>query len=633
MTRALKVSGGGYGRAGGGVGQRRYDKETPVQHGSGCGASVTRLLMALTTTGVLLHVTSGIAVTARCCAATRSAPSLQETAPGGVQAPQESDAALELDRESRRQVQQRLREAGFDPGPADGQLGPRTRDAIRRWQESAGVPATGYLDSAGVEMLLGATDEPAAGPSAVSEGATDSASLAAEQSASPIPAAVVPDEVDVASERDPVSAQPPPTARPPGPFQLPPEILVDRHLVRVERLLAAGNHAEAHAVMQQIVALQEEHAVTLPDDFAFRSAQVAFGAGLTETAIGSLNEYLLTVGREGALYREALELLDSAEERLRREEAERRRADARRRRQQEVDTFIQRQREAATLAVPRDSLQSGGLAPELVRMATGRFQYGRRLRTRRPVWVSIESPFAISKYEVSRGDFARFAETTGYRTEAERSEDDSTCEYPVGLERDRPGRTWRRPGFTQTDAHPVVCVTIRDAMAYAQWLSQETGHRYRLPSAAEWQYAARAGSEEAMLYIRRTDRNYCGRGNLGEYPRSAGISCTDGIERTEAVGRFPPNGVGLHDMIGNVTEWILACAHDVPNSDNLVAPRPDGAQEDPRTCEHHLAYGPGFRHGADAGYATLSGSGLWPTHSTRGFRVLREPDEDHASSL
>ena len=601
-----------------------------MQHGSGCGASVTRLLMALTTTGVLLHVTSGIAVTARCCAATRSAPCFQETAPRGVQAPQESDAALELDRESRRQVQQRLREAGFDPGPADGLLGPRTRDAIRRWQESAGLPATGYLDSATAEALLGTADEPGAGPSAVSEGATDSASLAAEQSASPIPAAVVPDEVDVASERDPVSAQPPPAARPPGPFQLPPEILVDRHLVRVERLLAAGNHPEAHAVMQQIVALQEEHAVTLPDDFAFRSAQVAFGAGLTETAIGSLNEYLLTVGREGALYREALELLDSAEERLRREEAERRSADARRRRQQEVDTFIQRQREAATLAVPRDSLQSGGLAPELVRMATGRFQYGRRLRTRRPVWVSIESPFAISKYEVTRGDFARFAETTGYRTEAERSENDSTCANPIGYGRERPRRTWRRPGFAQTDTHPVVCVTIRDAMMYAEWLSQETGHTYRLPSAAEWQYAARAGSEEAMLYVRRTDRNNCRLGNLGEYPRSAGISCTDGIEGTAAVGRFPPNAVGLHDMIGNVTEWILACGHLVPNSDNSVAPRPDGAQEDPRTCEH-LAYGPGFRHGAGLGYATLSGSGIWPTHFTMGFRVLRELGEDGAS--
>ena len=604
-----------------------------MQHGSGGGAPVLRFMMALATTGVLVNGTSGLAFTAGCCPATGSSPSFRETAPRGVQVPQDSEAALELDRESRREVQQRLRDEGFDPGPADGLLGPRTREAIRRWQESAGVPATGYLDSAGVEMLLGATDEPAAGPSAASDGATDSASLAADQSPSPIPADVVPDEVDVASEPDPDSAAPPPAARASGPLQLPPEILVDRHLVRAERLLGAGNHAEAHAVMQEIVALQEEHAVALPDDFAFRSAQVAFGAGLTETAIGSLNEYLLTAGREGAFYREALELLDSAEERLRREEADRRRADARRRVQQEVDTFVERQREAAALPVLRDSLRSGGLAPGLVRMVTGRFQYFRHVYTRQPVWVSIESPFAISKYEVTRGEFARFVETTRHRTEAERSEENTTCGMPIGgYGRDRPPRTWRRPGFAQTDAHPVVCVTIRDAMAYAEWLSQETGHTYRLPSAAEWQYAARAGSEEAMLYLGREDANNCGLANLGEYPRSAGIRCTDGIEETAAVGRFPPNGVGLHDMIGNVEEWVLACAHRVPNSDSSLAPRPDGAQEDPRTCEHHLAYGPGFRHGADAGYATLTGgSESRPTGSTRGFRVLRELDEDGAS--
>ena len=96
-----------------------------------------------------------------------------------------------------------------------------------------------------------------------------------------------------------------------------------------------------------------------------------------------------------------------------------------------------------------------------------------------------------------RDEFARFAERSRYRTEAERSQDDSGCDVMWN----RPLNTWRQPGFSQTDTHPVVCVTIRDAMAYAEWLSQETGHTYRLPSAAQWQYAARAGSEEAMLHI------------------------------------------------------------------------------------------------------------------------------------
>ena len=75
-----------------------------------------------------------------------------------------------------------------------------------------------------------------------------------------------------------------------------PAILLDRQLVRVERLFVEDNHAAAQAVMEEILTLHEEHAVTLPADFLFRQAQVAFGAGLTDTAIAALNEDLLAAG-------------------------------------------------------------------------------------------------------------------------------------------------------------------------------------------------------------------------------------------------------------------------------------------------------------------------------------------------
>ena len=112
--------------------------------------------------------------------------------------------------------------------------------------------------------------------------------------------------------------------------QLPPEIMVDRHLVRVDRLLVTGDPGAALEAMNEILVLQEEHDLELGNDFPFRYARVAFAAGRTETAIASLNEYLMAAGRQGEFYREALQLLDSAEVRLAREEAEQRRADVER---------------------------------------------------------------------------------------------------------------------------------------------------------------------------------------------------------------------------------------------------------------------------------------------------------------
>lgn len=98
--------------------------------------------------------------------------------------------------------------------------------------------------------------------------------------------------------------------------QLPPEIMVDRHLVRAERLLADNEPAAALEAMNEVLALQQEHDLELGNGFHFQYARVAFAARRTETAIASLNEYLIAAGRDGEFYREALELIDAAEVRL-----------------------------------------------------------------------------------------------------------------------------------------------------------------------------------------------------------------------------------------------------------------------------------------------------------------------------
>ena len=127
-----------------------------------------------------------------------------------------------------------------------------------------------------------------------------------------------------------------PATRPGGNAgQLPPEILVDRHLVRVERLLSQGDHGAAYAVMVEVVDLQEEHELQLPPEFHFQQAQVAMGVDRPEVAIASLNDYLLAAGRDGRFYRDALRLLDAAEEEVRRLEAERQRVEVARQQAEE----------------------------------------------------------------------------------------------------------------------------------------------------------------------------------------------------------------------------------------------------------------------------------------------------------
>ena len=105
------------------------------------------------------------------------------------------------------------------------------------------------------------------------------------------------------------------------------------------------------------------------------------------------------------------------------------------------------------------------------------------------------------------------------------------------------GSDWRRPGFEQTDRDPVVNVSVIDAEAYVGWLSDKTGKAYRLPSEAEWEYAARAGTTTARFWGDGWD----------EAPAYLNDSDPVGRRRSAA---FKPNGFGLCDMLGNVWEWI-----------------------------------------------------------------------------
>ncbi len=167
--------------------------------------------------------------------------------------------------------------------------------------------------------------------------------------------------------------------------------------------------------------------------------------------------------------------------------------------------------------------------------------------------VEIAQPFAVGKYEVTRGEFSRFVSATGHAT-------GNSCRiYESGRWRERSGRNWRSPGFSQSEQDPVVCVSWEDAQAYVGWLSRKTAKSYRLLTESEWEYAARAGTTTPFHFggtISTDQANYNGNYTYGRGRK--------GVWRKETVevGMFPANAFGLHDMHGNVWEWVEDCWHD-----------------------------------------------------------------------
>jgi formylglycine-generating enzyme required for sulfatase activity len=224
-----------------------------------------------------------------------------------------------------------------------------------------------------------------------------------------------------------------------------------------------------------------------------------------------------------------------------------------------VQALQQQTAQALGLSVGfRDELEGGGQGPIMVVVPAGRFLMGspeselERQDNERQHKVQV-ALFALGKYAVTVGQFKRFVEAIGYRTEAEKG---GGIYYWTRNEwKQDPDKNWRTPGFPQTDNHPVVGVSCNDAMAYGHWLSGQTGQQYRLPTEAEWEYACRAGTATPFYFgetISTDQANYNGRYIYGNGHK--------GIDRqkTVEVGQFPANAWGLHDMHGNVWEWTCS---------------------------------------------------------------------------
>jgi formylglycine-generating enzyme required for sulfatase activity len=207
--------------------------------------------------------------------------------------------------------------------------------------------------------------------------------------------------------------------------------------------------------------------------------------------------------------------------------------------------------------------------PEMIEIAEGKFMMGspatddeRSIFAREePLHTVSIHPFALGRFEVTRGQFQAYVKESGIQL-------NPGCFTWRGNDWGENTRgSWMSPGFEQSTNHPVVCVSWQDADGYVKWLSQKTKQAYRLPSEAEWEYAVRAGTETRRFWGNNPDLA-CGFENVADQMAKARFGwptahrCRDGYLYTAPVGTFRPNTFGVHDLLGNVSEWIQDCYHE-----------------------------------------------------------------------
>jgi formylglycine-generating enzyme required for sulfatase activity len=242
----------------------------------------------------------------------------------------------------------------------------------------------------------------------------------------------------------------------------------------------------------------------------------------------------------------------------------------------------------------QDTLKSGGVAPKLVVIHTGSGVIGggnfRSFQNEEPVHtVVINKKYAMSVSEITFDEF------------------DAYCQ---AVKVECPGdNNWGR------GRHPVINVTWDEAVAYTKWLSAETGRNYRLPSEAEWEYAARAGKNTKFWWGNEYQQgvDHCDR-DLANCPNGTDLGTP--IQ----VGSFKANPFGLFDVTSNVSEWVADCA----NPNHINAPN-DGSVRIDGDCDYRMVKGSNWKNPQP--YVHLSKRmDVERDYKSRqiGFRVVRE---------
>lgn len=249
------------------------------------------------------------------------------------------------------------------------------------------------------------------------------------------------------------------------------------------------------------------------------------------------------------------------------------------------------------------------------------------------VEITISRPFAIAQTETTVEQWSRFVSATHRPIPESCADYDPEHDSWAGT----PGKkvNWQSPGFAQTANHPVACISFQDAVDYAAWLAKTTGHKYRLPSEAEWEYVARAGTGTVRPWG-NSAASICSRARIMTSGTYAAINhskgwtrellCADDSRYTVPVASYQENPWHVYDMLGNVWEWVIDCAAP----DHWRLPRDGSAQtaSNGGNCERRIGKGGAFHSRVWLARPATRGEGLSGTARAlgSGIRVVRELD-------
>lgn len=305
----------------------------------------------------------------------------------------------------------------------------------------------------------------------------------------------------------------------------------------------------------------------------------------------------------------------------------------------ELKTSIENARSYASLRPGQsltDPLGAGGNGPELVVVPLGSFQMGSpdnepdRKGNEGPRFaVRIQRGFALSRSETTVGQFRAFIEATGYTPSSSQNGSSTIYDERSGSMTARSGVTWEsdhngRPAAADS---PVIHVSWVDAKAYSDWLSQQTGKRYRLPSEAEFEYVLRAGTQTRFPWGEgnptRLVGNLTGDGDRSDTRRNWVNSFPDyqdGYWGPAPVRSYEANRFGIHDINGNVSEWVEDCWHD-----NYQRAPTDGSAWVNPGCNRRVIRGGSWASSPDQARSAFRLTASPTTTNARlGFRVARE---------